>query len=74
MANKYTTMLDYNAKLYKQNITLKEYIKRFNENSKTFVKIDDNLIHFTKVEDKYLDKIVDRLELIPNGGVIYLKP
>jgi len=67
------TMSEYNAELRARNITLREYVKDFKDNSKTFVKIDDNLIHFKKVEEKYLDKIVDGLELIPMGGVIYLK-
>ncbi len=64
---------EYNSELRKKNITLKEYLKNFNPNSATFVKIDNNLIHIKKVEEKYLDKIVDGLELIPMGGVIYLK-
>ncbi len=73
MATKTKTMADYNAELRTKNITLREYIKRFNDNSPTFVKIDGKLVHFTKVEEVYLDKIVDGLQLIPNGGVIYLK-
>ena len=73
MATKTKTMSEYNAELRTKNITLREYIKRFNDKSPTFVKIDGNLIHITKVEEVYLDKIVDGLQLIPNGGVIYLK-
>ena len=67
------TIFDYNVELRARNITLREYVKDFKDNSKTFVKIDGKLIHFTKVEEKYLDKIVDGLELIPMGGAIYLK-
>ena len=73
MATKTKTMSEYNAELRIENITLREYIKRFNYNSPTFVKIDGILVHFTKVEEVYLDKIVEGLQLIPNGGVIYLK-
>lgn len=64
---------EYNSELRKKNITLKEYLKNFNINSATFVKIDNDLIQIKKVEVEYLDRIVDHLELIPMGGVIYLK-
>ena len=67
------SIVEYNAELRKKNITLREYLKKVNINSATFVKIDGNLIHIKKIEEKYLDKIVDGLELIPMGGVIYLK-
>jgi len=73
MAEKHKSMSEYNAELRKKNIALREYIKGFKDNSPTFVKIDGKLIHFTKVEESYLDKIVDGLELIPMDGVIYLK-
>ena len=67
------TISEYNVELRKKNITLKEYLKNFNLNSATFVKINNDLIHIKQVEEEYLDKIVDGLELIPCGGVIYLK-
>jgi len=71
MSEKHKSISEYNAELRTKNITLKEYIKDFKNNSPTFVKIDGKLIHFAKVEELYLDKIVDGLELIPMGGVIY---
>jgi len=67
------TISEYNSELRKKNITLKEYLKNFNINSATFVKIDNDLIQIKKVKVEYLDRIVDHLELIPMGGVIYLK-
>lgn len=56
-----------------KKIKLRDYIEKFNTNSATFVKIKDGLIHITKLPPYYLDYMVDRLELIPNGGVIYLE-
>ena len=73
MTTKNKSMSEYNTQLKCQSITLREFIKRFNDESPTFVKIDDQLIHFTKIEEEYLDKIVGGFQLIPNGGVIYLK-
>ena len=55
------------------NQCLKDYLTKFNINSLTFVKINEDLIHISNVPPYYLDYMVDRLELIPNGGVIYLE-
>ena len=55
------------------NQYLKDYLNKFNINSPTFVKIKENLVHISNIPPYYLDYMVDRLELIPNGGVIYLE-
>lgn len=55
------------------NQCLKDYLTKFNINSPTFVKINDDLVHVSNVPPYYLDYMVDRLELIPCGGVIYLE-
>ena len=55
------------------NQCLKDYLTKFNINSPTFVKINEDLIHISNVPPYYLDYMVDRLELIPCGGVVYLK-
>ena len=55
------------------NQCLKDYLTKFNINSSTFVKINEDLVHVSNVPPYYLDYMVDRLELIPNGGVIYLE-
>ena len=73
MANRLVMAYEYNAMLRNKDIPLRDFIKRFSSKSNTFVKIDESLIHITKVEEEYLDKIVDRLELVPNGGIIHLK-
>ena len=63
-----------NNELFKnQNITLKDYLTKYNKRPSTLVKIDDQLIQVTKVEESYMDKIVDKVQFIPNGMVIYLK-
>jgi hypothetical protein len=52
-----------------RHIKLKEYLKNY---SPTFIKIGEDLIRPKDLPEKYLDYYIDRLELIPNGGVIYL--
>ena len=52
-----------------RNIKLKEYLKNY---SPSFIKVGDNLVKPKDIDEKYLDYYIDRLELIPNGGVIYL--
>jgi len=52
-----------------KNIKLKEYLKNYNP---SFIKINGNLVKPKDIDEKYLDYYIDRLELIPNGGVIYL--
>lgn len=69
----FMTVYEYNELFRKNDILLKDYRERFKMNSPTFVKINNDLIQIYKVDDKYLNCIIDRFELIPNGGVIYLK-
>ena len=52
-----------------RNIKLKEYLKNY---SPSFIKVGDNLVRPKDIDEKYLEYYIDRLELIPNGGVIYL--
>ncbi len=40
MAEKHKSISEYNIELRTKNITLREYIKDFKNNSPTFVKID----------------------------------
>ena len=66
-------MNKYNEELKEKDITLKDFLNHFDSNSATFVKIDNELIQIKKVEVEYLDKLVAKFDLIPFGGVIYLK-